>query len=400
MRDDIQANAAQVLDDVIALRRQLHEYPELGLDLPKTQHAVLEALSGLGLEPRLGTALSSIVVDIEGGSPGPTILLRGDMDALPMPEDTDLSFASKVENTMHACGHDAHTAMLVGAAKILVQRRDQLQGRVRLMFQPGEEGDGGAEHMIAEGVLDGVDGAFAMHIAPNVPAGVIVWKQGAAMASADEFLITVNGRGGHASTPHWATDPIPIAAEIILAIQSMVTRTINAFDPAVVTVGSVHAGTTNNVIPESAEIEGTMRAVSEITRFKVHENLERIATNIAQAHGATATVDIKRGYPVTVNNGPFAEFVGRTADELFGDGHTFNIDTPIMGAEDFSYVLEKVPGAMVFLGICPPDDPDPFNAPACHSNRMMLHEETMAAGVALHVAVAEKFLELGGKISG
>lgn len=399
MRDDIQANSAEVLNDVIALRRQLHEHPELGLELPKTQQAVLDAIADLGLEPRLGNALSSVVVDIEGASPGPTILLRGDMDALPMPEDTDLPFASKVEGAMHACGHDAHTAMLVGAAKILASRRDQLSGRVRLMFQPGEEGDGGAIHMIEEGVLDGVDAAFAMHIAPNVPAGVIVWKQGAAMASADEFLITVNGRGGHASTPHWATDPIPIAAEIILAIQSMVTRKINAFDPAVVTVGSVISGTTNNVIPESAAIEGTIRAVSDLTRFAVHENLERIATKVAEAHDATATVTIKRGYSVTVNDGPFASFVARTADQLFGDGHTFNIDTPIMGAEDFGYVLEKVPGAMVFLGICPPDNPDPFNAPACHSNRMMLHEETMASGIALHVAVAEKYLSLGGNIS-
>ena len=195
---------------MVDLRRELHLHPELGLDLPRTQAAVLDALEGMDLSVTVGERLSSVVADLDGGRPGPTILLRGDMDALPMTEDTGLDFASRTGDTMHACGHDAHTAMLVGAARLLAARREELPGRVRFMFQPGEEGSGGAALMIDDGVLDGVDGAFAIHVAPNVPAGIVAWKPGPALASADELEIVVTGRGGHASTPQWATDPVPV----------------------------------------------------------------------------------------------------------------------------------------------------------------------------------------------
>jgi hippurate hydrolase len=321
------------------------------------------------------------------------------MDALPMSEDTGLPFASRTSEAMHACGHDAHTAMLVGAARLLAAHRDELAGNVRFMFQPGEEGSGGAALMIEDGVLDDVDGAFAIHIAPNVPAGIVGWKTGPLLASADEFEVVVTGRGGHASTPHWANDPVPVACEVVLALQSMITRTVNVFDPAVLTVGQITSGTTHNVIPETARLVGTVRATSESTRAHVAERLRIVAEGVAAAHGCTASVHVERGYPVTVNDAGFARFVAGVADVALGGGRSVEMPSPVMGAEDFSYVLQQVPGAMVFLGVCPPEHPDPFAAPACHSNRMILHEDTMADGIALHAAVALQFLEQGGVTS-
>ena len=392
---DLREHALTHLPQVVELRRELHRHPELGLELPRTQSAVLEALDGLGLSITVGERLSSVVADLEGARPGPTVLLRGDMDALPMTEDTGLEFASQTGNTMHACGHDAHTAMLVGAARLLAARRDELPGRVRFMFQPGEEGSGGAALMIEDGVLDGVDGAFAIHVAPNVPAGIVAWKQGAALASADEIEIVITGRGGHASTPHWAADPVPVACELVLALQSVITRTVDVFDPAVLTIAQISAGTTHNVIPETARLYGTLRAVSERTRHDVWQRLRTVADGVAAAHGCTASVRIDEGYPVTVNDGPFARFAAEVADAALGAGHAYEMPSPVMGAEDFSYVLQQVPGAMVFLGVCPPEHPNPFAAPACHSNRMVLHEDVMADGIALHAAIATTFLERG-----
>lgn len=399
MDQDLRGDAGALLPGVVELRRELHLHPELGLDLPRTQAAVLDALDGLGLEVSVGERLSSVVADLQGGRPGPTILLRGDMDALPMTEDTDLDFASRTGDTMHACGHDAHTAMLVGAARLLAARRDELPGRVRFMFQPGEEGSGGAALMIDDGVVDGVDGAFAIHVAPNVPAGTVVWKPGAAMASADELEIVITGRGGHASTPHWAVDPIPVACELVVALQSMITRTVDVFDPAVLTIAQMTAGTTNNVIPETATLVGTLRAVSERTRRNVQERISTVADGIAAAHGCSASVEIVPGYPVTVNDDEFAAFAAGVAAEQFGADRVSQLPSPVMGAEDFSYVLQRVPGAMVFLGVCPPEHPNPFAAPACHSNRMVLHEESMADGIALHAAIATTFLAAGGDLT-
>jgi hippurate hydrolase len=398
LTEDLLGAAGATLDGVTDLRRRLHRHPELGLDLPRTQAAVLDALDGLGLEVRTGSSLSSVVADLDGGGEGPTVLLRGDMDALPMPEDTGLDFASEVPGTMHACGHDAHTAMLVGAARLLAERRDTLPGRVRFMFQPGEEGEGGAVNMIDEGVLDGVDAAFALHVAPNLWSGMVAHRAGPVMASADVIEITVSGRGGHASTPHWATDPVPVACELVLALQSMVTRTVDVFDPAVLTVARIDAGTTDNVIPESARLLGTLRAVSERTRHDVWARLRTVADGIAAAHGCTAEVRVHEGYPVTVNDAAFTRFAAQVSTDLLGPGKVVEMPSPVMGAEDFSYVLQRVPGAMLYLGVCPPEHENPFVAPACHSNRMVLHEDAMAAGVALHAAVATTYLERGGEL--
>ncbi len=378
------------LDDMIDLRRRLHRRPELGLQLPETQAAVLAELDGLPLEITTGTGCTSVVATLKGARPGRRVLLRGDMDALPMPEDTGLDYASEVPGTMHACGHDAHVAMLVAAARMLCARRDELAGEVRFMFQPGEEGYRGAGVMIDEGVTDGIDGAFAIHITPNVPSGMVVTRPGPFMASADELFITVRGRGGHASTPHFTADPVPVACEIVLAIQSAVTRRVDVFAPAVVTITTLESGTANNVIPEFAKVSGTIRALSEATRGAVHADMQRLATGIAAAHGLEAEVHIDTQYPVTVNDAGVAQLVLEVATEL--GVRNGEAPAPAMGAEDWSLVLQKVPGAMAFLGVCPPDIPDARRAPACHSNVMRLDEEAMRVGAALHVAMAEAML--------
>jgi hippurate hydrolase len=387
------SDAGDLLSDVVSLRRRIHAEPELGLDLPKTQASVLDALADLDLEIRTGATLSSVVATMTGDAEGPTLLLRADMDALPMPEDTGLTFASRHDGRMHACGHDAHVAMLVGAARLLHQRRADLRGTVKFLFQPGEEGQHGARQCIEEGLLDGpaVDGAFALHVSPNIPSGWLACRPGPILAAADELQIEIKGRGGHASTPHLAVDPIPVAAELVLALQSLVTRTVDAFDPAVLTVARISAGTTNNVIPERAELEGTLRTVSERTRDHAHAGIHRVAHHVAAAHDCEAQVTIERGYPVTVNDADFAAFTREVAGDLLGPERMIDLRSPIMGAEDWSYVLQRVPGAMAFLGVCPPDL-DPRSAPACHSNRMQLDEGAMVVGVATHAAVALSYL--------
>ena len=390
------ADAARVLPEAIELRRSIHHHPELGLELPRTQAAVLDALRDLNLDVRVGDTVSSVVGDLRGGRAGadaPVILLRADMDALPMPEDTGLPYASEVDGAMHACGHDAHVAMLVGAARLLVERRAELTGTVRFMFQPGEEGFAGARHMIDAGLLTDpdVDAAFALHVAPNLPSGSISTRGGALMASADVIEIVVTGKGGHASTPYLANDPMPVAAEIVQALQVMVTRRINAFDPVVITITKIRAGTTNNVIPESVHMVGTLRAVSESGRRLATAGIQRVATSIAEAHEMQADATIIPGYPVTVNDDAFAGFALGVGRELVGAKQVLNMPTPAMGAEDFSYVLQQRPGALAFLGVCPPGE-HPKHAHSCHSNRMVLDENGMQTGIAMHAAIALSYL--------
>jgi hippurate hydrolase len=383
-------SAHKIQPQVVDLRRRIHQEPELGLELPATRAKVLEALDGLDLEIELSQATSGVVANLRGARPGRTILLRGDMDALPMPEDTDLPFKSRTDGAMHACGHDSHVAMLAGAARVLAGRRDEIAGNVRFMFQPGEEGHAGALRMIEEGVLDGVDGAFAIHISPLIPIGMAASRRGAALASADVFSIDVRGRGGHASMPQHAHDPVPVACEIVQAFQTLVTRRIDAFEPVVLTVTRIIAGTTTNVIPETCTIQGTLRAVSERSRKIAHEGIRRVATKIAAAHEVGAEVHLIEGYPVTRNDDGFASFVLGVGEELLGDGHTVEMPAPVMGAEDFSYVLERVPGAMAFLGVRPEGVEHPAN---CHSNRMLMNEDGMPYGIALYSSVAMRFLE-------
>jgi amidohydrolase len=392
-----------LLPAAVALRRRIHAKPELGLDLPLTTAAVLDGLRGLDVGIARGPSTSGLIVTLKGTGPGAhagrTILLRGDMDALPMPEDTGLDYASEFPGRMHACGHDSHTAMLVQAVHLLSRHRDELAGTVKFMFQPGEEGYGGARLMIQDGLLDAdpkPDAAFALHIWPNSKAGVIVGKPGPMLASVDTWTITVRGRGGHASMPHHAVDPVPVAFEIGLALQAMVTRRIDAFDPVVVTCTKVTAGTASNVIPESVEMGGTLRATSQEARERAHAGLHRVAANIAAAHQCEAAVAIRAGYPVTVNDPGFVEFARGVAGDLLGAENYIDRPAPFMGAEDFSYVLQRMPGCMMFLGVMPEGHDGHDHVAPCHSNRMILNEDCMAAGIAMHASVAYRFLTQGG----
>jgi hippurate hydrolase len=388
---DILEHARSIQPDTVTLRRDLHRRPEVGNHLPVTRERVLASLDGLGLELHLHDTTSGIVAVLDPGKDGPGIVLRGDMDALAMPEDTDLDFASEHAGVMHACGHDLHTAMLASSARLLSERCDELGGPVVFMFQPGEEGHHGARYMLDEGLLEVVTpqptGAFAIHVSSWFASGTVSHRPGPQMASADTIHVTVRGRGGHASAPFNAADPIPAAAEIVLATETALTRSLNPFDPAVVTFAKIVGGTTDNVIPASVEMMGTMRTFSAETRRAVQDLVRRVATNVAAAHGIEADVAFDAGYPVTVNDDGFTAWVDGVAAGLLGQEVLTPLEAPIMGAEDWSYVLERVPGMMSFLGACPPDLV-PGEAPGNHSNLVVFDEDAMPAGVALYAAVA------------
>ena len=327
MTGPIRQAAEAILPDVIQIRRRLHRRPEIGLQLPATQALVAEELRRLQIEPRLGATTTSVTAIVEGGKPGPTTLLRADMDALPLQEDSGLEFASEIDGVMHACGHDTHVAMLLGAARLLTERQADLRGRVLLMFQPGEEGLHGARFMLEEGLLEegphgagGVSRAVALHIGTRYASGVVALRAGPMLASADAIKGAVRGRGGHASTPHLALDPIPVAAELVLALQSMVTRRVDAFDPAVVTITRLAGGTTNNIIPETVEFEGTIRTVSEAMRASVAGWVRQVAGGVAGTHGATIDLEVVPGYPVTVNDAEATAWFRSLAADLVGGG--------------------------------------------------------------------------------
>jgi amidohydrolase len=383
--------AAKLLQPrTVALRRNLHRHPEQGLHLPHSQAAVLRSLADLPVRVETGREISSVVGVIEGARPGPTVLLRADMDALPLTEASGVPFSSKRPGLMHACGHDTHVAMLVSAARLIAERRDELAGRVLLMFQPGEEGFHGARHMLEEGLLDIAgtpERALAVHIIATLDRGVVQTRPGAIMAASDVVRVSVTGRGGHASAPHNALDPVPVAAAMVGALQTMVTRVLSVFDPTVITISRICAGTTNNIIPETAELEGTIRTLSAHSRDRVHREVRRVCEHVAAAHGCAATVRIEHGYPVTINDDEVSTQVMRLASQLLGERHAEPLPDPLMGSEDFSYVLAKVPGAVAFLGACPAGQ-DPDTAPANHSNRVVFDESAMAHGVALYASFA------------
>ncbi len=393
MSIDTLARAEQILPDIISLRRKIHANPELGNQLPETTAAVVESLAGLDLNIRYSQQTTGLVATLHGGKPGPRILLRADMDALPMPEDNDLDFVSRNMGKMHACGHDSHTAMLVGAARLLHEEKQDLNGSVDFFFQTGEEGYYGAKVALDEGLFDAPhspDAVFAIHITPLLDIGKVVSRPGPMLAAADVWTIDVRGKGGHASMPHDCLDPIPVACEIVQALQTFVTRRINAFDPVVLTTTKIEAGTTSNVIPETASLTGTLRSTSEKSRVLAHEGIERVARKIAEAYEMEIDFSMERGYPVTVNDGGFVEFASEIARNLLGADGYINSKSPMMGAEDFSYLLQRWPGAMFFLGVKPQD---PSLAAPCHSNRMILNEAGMSYGMALHAEIARNYLK-------
>ena len=392
----IHDQAVALAVELTQLRRSIHAEPEVGLDLPRTQRTVLDALAGLPLEITLGQQLSSVTAVLRGTKPGKTVLLRADMDALPVTERTGVPYASQIDGAMHACGHDLHTAMLAGAAKLLSARQDELLGNVIFMFQPGEEGPGGARIMVDEGVLEAAGdrpiAAYALHVVSGLlPFGLLASRSGTILAAADTLHVTVHGRGGHGSQPHHAADPVPVACEIVLALQTMVTRQFDVFDPVVLTVGTFHAGTADNIIPDDANFVATVRSFSPQARAAVQKAAPKLASEIATAHGLSATAEFVDGYPVTINDPAELAFAEQTVTDVLGAGRYIAAPDPLTGSEDFSYVMEQIPGAFLMLGACPADA-DPFTAPFNHSAEALFDDAVLPDGAALYAELAMRRL--------
>src|SRR3954452_18462022 len=386
-------------DDLVQLRRTLHRSPEVGLTLPCTQETVLEALDGLPLEITPGSSLTSVTAVLRGGGGAGgsqrAVLLRGDMDALPVREQTGLDYAA-TGDTMHACGHDLHTTMLVAAARLLSARRDKLEGDVVFMFQPGEEGYDGARHMVDEGVLDAsgrrVDAALALHVTSGMlPRGVFATRSGPVMSAADVLRVTVRGVGGHGSSPHRARDPIPAACEMVVALQTFVTRRFDIFDPVVITIGAFHSGTVHNVIPDSAYFEATVRSFSHAAHERVLAESVKVCQGIAVAHGLEVDAVAEELYPVTVNDAAQVDAVVSTVADLYGADRYLTLPNPIPGSEDFSRVLDAVPGAMVFLGATL-SERDPATAPFNHAPEAAFDDAVMPDGVTVLAEFARRRL--------
>ena len=389
---NLRDSAALLQPELVELRRALHQEPELGMELPLTQARVLAALEGLPLTITLGKQLSSVTAVLRGALPGPVVLLRADLDALPVQETSGLPYASRIAGAMHACGHDLHVAGLVGAVRLLCERRGTLAGSVVFMFQPGEEGGGGARVMVEEGVLDAAGStpvaAYALHVgASQLPNGWVATRPGPIMAAADVLRVTMHGRGGHGSSPHLALDPVPAACEAVTALQTMVTRRFDAFDPVVVTVGTFHAGTVDNVIPDDAVFAATIRSFSPEARNRVLEEAPKVVRGVGEAHGLTVDARIDEGYPVTVNDNGEAAFAAETARRLLGDDRYIEMPRPVAGSEDFAFIGELVPSAYLMLGACPAGL-DPFTAPYNHSPEARFDDSVLGDAAALLAGLA------------
>ena len=380
-----------MLPELQSLRRKLHQIPEFGLELPNTLKVILDEISPLG-EITLGKTITSAVLHIKGDLPGPTVLLRADMDALAVIEDTGVPYAS-TNGFMHACGHDLHMAMGVGAAKILASRKSELNGEVIIIFQPGEEGHHGADVMIEEQALM-VSGskpirAYGLHVFSSYPVGMMGSRSGPLMASAGDLLVTVTGSGGHGSMPWLSKDPISVLNEIMSSLQTMVTKRFSAFDPVIVNIGWVRAGdtATTNVIPETASFGATVRVFSEENATKLKQYTQELVDSIATGFGLSATVEFTRATKVLMNDPQAISSVEKVTSELFGTSRYINLPTPIAGGEDFASIVSEIPGAFVFMGACPPGT-DHTTAATNHSNKAVFDDSVLGDGAALLASLA------------
>jgi hippurate hydrolase len=366
-------------EKIVALRRDIHREPELGFDTKKTAEKVLGALDGLPLDIQTGVAENGIVATLRGD--GPTVGLRADMDALPIHEATGLPFASEIEGKMHACGHDGHTSMLVGAAHALSGMRERLNGTVKFFFQPAEERGGGGKVMVEEGVADDVAAVFALHLWPGLPFGTAATKEGPIMAAADAFEMTVRGTGGHGAFPHQTADAIAMAVQIVTALQTVVSREVDPVEPVVLTVGEIEAGSAFNIIPETARLGGTVRTLNEDLRRRMPERIAQLARGVARGMRGDAELDYEFSYPVTVNDEGAAQHALGVMRALFGDENTLELPNPSMGGEDFAFFLEKIPGAFIWLGVGE-------DVPFLHTPTFAFDEEILPQGAALLTALA------------
>ena len=369
-------------EDIISLRREIHREPELGFDTRKTAEKVLAALDGLPLDVQTGVAENGLVATLKGGGEGPTVALRADMDALPIYEETGLPFASETDGKMHACGHDGHTSMLVGAARALCEDhlRERLNGTVKFVFQPAEEGGGGGQVMVEKGVADGVDSIFALHLWPGLEFGKAATKAGPIMAAADAFEMEIKGKGGHGAMPHMTVDAVAIAAQVVTVLQTVVAREVNPVEPAVLTVGEIEAGTAFNIIPETARLGGTVRTVDADLRQRMPERIEELARGVARGMRGDAELNYRFSYPVTRNDAGAAGLALNVAKELFGEDRAVEVEHPSMGGEDFAFFLEELPGAYIWFGV--------GDVSGLHTPRFAFDEEILPQGAALLAALA------------
>jgi len=388
---EIKTRVKGIKEQITQWRREIHQNPELGFQEMKTSALVTKVLQELGLEVKR-VAQTGVVGLLKGAQPGKTIALRADMDALPIQEESGLSFASCCPGVMHACGHDAHTAMLLGAANVLAGLRDKLTGQVKFIFQPCEEGPpGGAEPMVAEGVMENprVDTVVGLHVVPHLPSGFVGIKAGPVMAAADGFELTVLGKGGHGATPHLTVDPIVIAAELVLALQAIPSRRVDPLEPIVITVGQINGGQASNIIPEKVYLRGTIRTLSETLRIRAPKLIEQTVRGVVEAHGASYEMNYQPGYPVVINHDKAVNLVREAARRVLGKDMVLDISRPTMGGEDFAYYAQKAPGCFFFLGVARPGEP----VYPWHHPKFNLDEEALPAGVAVMCQTAVDFLK-------
>jgi amidohydrolase len=374
----------ELIAETVAIRRDVHAHPELAFAEHRTAALVAAKLRALGLEVHEGIGGTGVVGLLSGAKPGSTIMLRADMDALPMPEESAVPFASQNPGVMHACGHDAHVAMLLGAAAVLRDRAGELRGHVAFVFQPAEEGGGGAAAMLADGLIErfAIERAYGIHIACILPTGVIGLRPGPMMAAVDQFDLVVEGLGGHGAMPHRSVDPVVVAADVVTSLQRVVSREVDPVEPAVVTIGAINGGTTYNVIPPRVALKGTVRSFSTATRDAMEGRIRRIAEHTCAAANATCHLDWQSSYPVTENDPAETTFVRETLVSALGADRVVEI-APIMGSEDFSYFAQRVPACFMFLGAG--DDAHAFPN---HHPAFDIDEHAMQTGIRAHVAIA------------
>lgn len=393
--NELEASIKAVESKMITWRRDIHQHPELGNREFRTAKLIAEHLTALGLDVTTGVAHTGVVAVLKGGKPGPSIALRADMDALPVTEQNDLPFKSvatseyngQTVGVMHACGHDTHVAILMATAEVLAKHKDQISGTVTFIFQPAEEGppvgeEGGAEMMVKEGVMKGIDRIYGLHINSQTPINTITWRSGGIMASADDFKLIVHGKQAHGAAPWNSVDPIVVSSQIVNNLQSIISRQLNITENAgIVTIGSIHGGVRSNIIPSQVEMLGTIRALSPADRELIHTSFRRIVTGIAESHGATVHIQLPytTAYPVTYNDPDLAERTAALLTRVAGEGNV-SVRVPMTGAEDFSFYAQEAPGFFFFLGGMSPDT-TPALAPGHHTPEFVIDERGLLLGV-------------------
>jgi amidohydrolase len=388
MSINIKSEAYSYQDELIRIRREIHQHPELGFEVHRTAAFVASYLQSLPLTVRENIGRTGVIGDLKGKVPGPTIALRADMDALPLTETSDVNYKSRIDGRMHACGHDGHTAIMLVTAKLLAKKKDLIKGNIRFIFQPAEEKEGGARQMIADGCLHGVDKIFGLHLWNYQPLEWIGSAPGPVLAAADRFQINIKGAGGHGGLPHQSTDAIVIASHVVTAIQTIISRNTDPIENAVISVGTIRGGSEHNIIASSATLTGTVRTFTDDMRQLIRQRMSEITAGLASTFKAEIKFDYKNGYPATVNHPAAYENVMTAARQIVGS-RAIHMD-PCMGGEDFSYYLQKVPGCFFFVGSSP-EGALPGSIPH-HSSNFDINENALMIGTSIYLQLIENLL--------